>query len=353
MLVGGEALQGQGLPLLELRQGGFLLLFFLVLALLVDGGIASEFQAGGAGPEVVAPGPDLHGDTVVHGVGHLASHVAAPNEFIEPVLFPRQVRLQVLRGPADVAGADGLVSVLGIGLGLIAVGFGVGVPVAAQDERLGLRQGLLAEAQGVGTHIGDEAHGALPGDVHALVELLGDGHSPPGGHAQLPGSLLLHGGGGKRGRGAALLVGALHALHREGGMLRLLDHRVHFGLALQFRLPAVLPVVAGGEGLVPAQEAGVQGPVFLGLERLDLPLPVVHHPGGHGLDPPGGEATADLLPEEGAQLVAHQAVQDAPGLLGVHQVLVNGPGGLDALLDHLFCNLVEGHPLGLLVRQVQ
>ena len=136
-------------------------------------------------------------------------------------------------------------------------------------------------------------------------------------------------------------------------MLRLLDHRVHFGLALQFRLPAVLPVVAGGEGLVPAQEAGVQGPVFLGLERLDLPLPVVHHPGGHGLDPPGGEATADLLPEEGAQLVAHQAVQDAPGLLGVHQVLVNGPGGLDALLDHLFCNLVEGHPLGLLVRQVQ
>ena len=31
----------------------------------------------------------------------------------------------------------------------------------------------------------------------------------------------------------------------------------------------------------------------------------------------------DLFPEEGAQCVAHQAVQDAAGLLGVHPVLVD------------------------------
>ena len=112
-------------------------------------------------------------------------------------------------------------------------------------------------------------------------------------------------------------------------------------------------MVAGGKGLVAAQEVHVQGPVLLRLEGLDFPLPVVHHPGGHGLDPPGGEAPADLFPQEGAQLIAHQPVQDAPGLLGVHQVLVDGPGGLDALLDHFFCDFVEGHPPGLLVRQIQ
>ena len=353
MLAGCEVLQLQGVPLLELRQGRLLLLLLLVLAFFINGGVTREFQAGGAGPEVVAAGLDLHGHAVVHGVGHLAGHEAAPNQAVEPVLLPGEVGFQILRGPADVAGADGLVGVLGIGLGLIAVGFGVGVPVAAQDKALGLRQGLLGKAQGVGTHIGDKAHGALPGDVHALIELLGDGHGPPGGHAQLPGGLLLHGGGGEGRRGAPLLVGALHALHREGGVFRLPDHRVHLGLAFQLRLLPVLPVVAGGKGLVAAQEVHVQGPVLLRLEGLDFPLPVVHHPGGHGLDPPGGEAPADLFPQQGAQLIAHQPVQDAPGLLGVHQVLVDGPGGLDALLDHFFCDFVEGHPPGLLVRQVQ
>ncbi len=353
MLIGGEALEIQAVSLLKLRQGGFLLLFLLVPALLIDGGIACEFQAGGAGPEIVAPGLDFHRHAVIDRVGHLAGHKAAPDEPVEPVLLTGEVRLQVLRGPADIAGTDGFVGVLGARLGLVAVGFGVGVPVTAQDEALGLRQGLFGKAQRVRTHIGDEAHGALPGDVHALIELLGDGHGPPGSHAQFPGSLLLHSGGGKGGRGTPLLVGALHTLHRKGGVLRLPDHRVYLGLGLQFRLFPVLPVVAGGKGLVAAQEIGVQGPIFLRLEGFDLPFPVVHHPGGHGLNPPGGEAPADFFPQQGAQLIAHQPVQDAPGLLGVYQVLVNSPGGLNALLNHFLRNLVEGHPPGLLVRQIQ
>ena len=115
-------------------------------------------------------------------------------------------------------------------------------------------------------------------------------------------------------------------------------------------------MVAGGEGELfhaAAQEIGVQGPIFLGLKRLDLPLPVVHHAGGNRLDPAGGEPAADLLPQQGAELVAHQAVQDAAGLLGVHQVLVDVPGLPDALLHHLFRDLVEGDPAGLAVRQVQ
>ena len=118
-----------------------------------------------------------------------------------------------------------------------------------------------------------------------------------------------------------MLVAPLHGLHQEGGVLRLPDHGLHFLRRFQLRLFAVPPVVAGGKGdffRLLTQELGVQGPVLLRLKGLDLPLPVVHHPGGHGLDPPGGEASADLLPQQGAQLVAHDAVQNPAGLLGVH-----------------------------------
>jgi hypothetical protein len=79
-----------------------------------------------------------------------------------------------------------------------------------------------------------------------------------------------------------------------------------------------------------AQKIGVQRPVLLGPEGLDLPVPVVHHAGGHRLDAARREAPADFLPQQGRELVAHDAVQDAAGLLGVHQVLVDVPGLADA-----------------------
>ncbi|CAN4039171.1 Acetylornithine aminotransferase, partial [Dysosmobacter welbionis] len=222
-----KVLQGQRFALPQGGQGGFLLLFLLVLALLIHGGVAGEFQAGGAGPEAVSRRLDLHGHAVVHGVGHLAGQKAAPHQAVEAVLLAGQVLFQLLRRPVDVAGADGLVGVLGARLGLVAVGLGVMFAVAARNEGLGGGQGLLTDPQGVGTHIGDEAHGALALDIHALVQLLGDGHGPPGRHGELAGRLLLHGGGGEGRRGAALLVCALHGLDGEGGVLRLMDHSIH------------------------------------------------------------------------------------------------------------------------------
>ena len=358
VLVPAEGLQRQDLALAHGGQGGLLLALLLVLALLVNGGVAGELQAGGAGPEAVLPVEDLHADAVIDGVGHLTGQKAAPDEPIEPVLLPGEAGLHVLRRPADVAGPDGLVGVLGVGLGLVVVGLGgiVRLAVAAEDKVLGGGDGLLTDAQRVGTHVGDKAHTALALDVHALVELLGDGHGPPGGHAQLAGGLLLQGGGGEGRRGGALLVRPLHALDGEDAVLRLPDHGVHLRLRAELRFLAVLPVVAGGKGRLPglpAQKLRVQGPVLLRLEGVDLPVPVVHHPGGDGLHPSGGEAPLDLLPHHRGDLIAHQPVQDAPGLLGVHQVLVDVPGGPDALQHHVLRDLVEGHPPGLLVRQVQ
>ena len=56
---------------------------------------------------------------------------------------------------------------------------------------------------------------------------------------------------------------------------------------------------------------------------------------------------------KGGELITHDAVQDAPGLLGVHQILVDGPGGGDGLFTTGLGDLVKGDPVGLVVGNAQ
>ena len=247
-------------------------------------------------------------------------------------------------------------SVLGIGLGFIHMEGAVIVvlPVAGGDKLGGGSHGFVAESDGVGTHIGDETQGPFPFHVHALIELLGNGHGPLGGHVQLPGSLLLEGGGGKRRRGGALLLRLLHIGHRKLLTLDVPKDLIRLGLVFQIPL-LVLSIIVGQEGAGAAHtvQRYIDRPVLLGLEGPDLLLPVHHHPGGHALDTSGGKAPADLFPQQRGQLVAHDPVQDPSCLLGIHQVIVDLPGMLDGILHHLLGDLVEGHPVGLFLRQVQ
>ena len=192
----------QGLPLLQVRQGGGLLLLVLVLPLLIDGGEAGELQAGVAGPENISAVLHVDRQAVIDGVCHLAGEEPAPNQLVQLVLLARQVLLDLVRDQGDIRGADGLVGVLGVALGLESPGLGgvIFPAVPMQNKVLGGSQSFLRQAEGVGTHIGDEAHGPLSGQLHALIQLLGDGHSTGRGHIQLAGRLLLEGGGGE-GRG--------------------------------------------------------------------------------------------------------------------------------------------------------
>ena len=139
--------------------------------------------------------------------------------------------------------------VLRVGLGLVVPGLGgiVVLAVPAKNKVLGGGQRLLADTQGVGSHIGNQTHRSLARNIHTFIELLGDGHGAPGGHAQLPGRVLLKRGGGKRRRRAALLVGPFHGLDGERLILGLLYHGFHLFGGFQLCLFAVPPVVMGGK----------------------------------------------------------------------------------------------------------
>ena len=357
VLVALEFLQRQRFPFPQSGQGRFLFLFVLVFALFVNGGVARKFQARRGGAENMDPRRNVNGHTVIHGVFHLAGQKAAPDQLVQSVLLPREVALHLLRRQRHVAGSNGFMGILRVGLGFVVPGLGgvVILAVPSKNKVLGGSQRLLADAQGVGSHIGNQTHGPLPRDVHAFIELLGDGHGAPGGHAQLPGRVLLEGGGGERWRGAALLVGPLHGLDSEGLILRLLHNGFHLFGGFQLCLFPISPVVVGGKFRpfhVVAPEKRVQRPVFLRRERFDLSLAVIHHAGGNRLHASGGKAPPDLFPKKRTELIAHNSIQNAPGLLGVHQILVDVPWLLNGLLHHLFRDLVKGHAVGLAVRKV-
>ena len=203
----------------------------------------------------------VDGHAVIDGVGHLAGDEAAPNQAVKAVLVGAQILFHPLRRQLDAAGPDGLMGVLGPGLGLIHPGLAgvVGLAVAGADMPCGGGQGLVADAEGIGTHIGDQAHGALPLDIDALIELLGDAHSPRRAHAKAAAGLLLQRGSDERGGGGAGLFAALHGGDGEVLPLRRGDNGIDLRLAVQFLFLPLGAVVAGQEHRVAA--GAVQGDV--------------------------------------------------------------------------------------------
>ena len=99
-------------------------------------------------------------------------------------------------------------------------------------------------------------------------------------------------------------------------------------------------VLVGGLELLPGQageprqegrrvlgrQLGPHGPVLLGHEGGDGALALHHQAQGHRLHAPRREPALDLVPQDGADLIAHQAVQHPAGLLAVVEVLVSGWG---------------------------
>ena len=106
-------------------------------------------------------------------------------------------------------------------------------------------------------------------------------------------------------------------------------------------LPSTFVSLAMNGGGVSAASFAANDQYSTGRERFDLVLAVDDHLHRHRLHAAGGEPAADLVPEQRRELVADQAVEHAPGLLGVDLVHVDLAGILDRLLDGVLGDLVE------------
>ena len=231
------------------------------------------------------------------------------------------------------------------GLGIVALA------VLLTDEGGGGGLRIGRNAEGVGTHVGDQTlHTAqLRAQINALIQLLGNLHDALGLEIQLTGGLLLHGGGSKGRCGILLSRGALDGIHAEGLSLHGMDDLHGRGLVGQADLALMIAVKTGVEGFSFGMgQSGINGPVLLGHEGTDLVFTIHEDLGGHRLNATGRKTAAHRLPQEGRELVAHDAVEDAAGLLGVHQMHIDGARLLDGGLDHRLGDLVEGNALYLL-----
>ncbi len=82
-----------------------------------------------------------------------------------------------------------------------------------------------------------------------------------------------------------------------------------------------------------SSEARVEGPVFFGAECLALALAVDDYPERHRLHAPGADSALDLVPQQRAELVAHQPIEHPARLVGVEQVVIELRGIGDRLFD--------------------
>ncbi len=356
VLLALEIAAGKTLPFLQRRQRLFAAGLLLILILLVHSGVAGEFDGRVRSAEGIALTRKRDGDVVINGVRHLAGREASPDQPVQAVLLARETFAHAIGRKAGDTGANGFVRILRVGAGFEAAGLTVIKLLAVMllDERPGRRQRILRQTQRVGTHIGDKAHGALTLDVHAFIQLLGDGHGAPRRHTKAARSLLLKRGGDERRRRAALLGPVLDGLHLEGLALDGLDDRFDLLLVFQFLFLLALAMELRREArAVLLFKLGVKIPVFLGREVADLLFAVDDHARGHGLHTAGGKPLAHLAPQKRRELIAHDAVKDAARLLRVHQILIDVARMGQALAHNVFRDLVEGDAPGFFVRQLQ
>ena len=274
------------LSLFALGKVGYTLygrLALLVLRVLIDGGVAGEHELGVAGAEAFSAAGGLYVNVVIYRVGHLARREASPDQAVEHILLAREILAHELGREGDIRRTYRLVRVLGSGASLVAVRLlrAEGLAVVLFYIRARGGNGLLGDAQRIGTHIGYEAYRALAGYIDALVELLGYAHRAPGRHPQAARGLLLQRARYERGRGAALLLAALHAVHGEGAVLNGGYHGVRLFLTPELDLAGGVAIVARRKlALIRAQERRVEQPVFLGHKGAYLALAVYDHARG-------------------------------------------------------------------------
>jgi len=356
VLIGRNLHRSQRLPLIKGRQR----LVRLVLAFLRLHHVqkTGELEHRPGCPQAVAPCRDRDHRLVEDRGRHLAGHQSPPDQVVQLVLVIIEEPPHALGGADDVRRADGLMRLLGA-LGLLPRDPGAHelLPVFRLDELHRLLPGLLGDASGVGSHVGDEADGTL-GRIDALVELLGHGHRLARREVQPIGRGPLEGAGDERRLWVAASLLALHIGHGVGERPELLRDGEGLVGRRELQVLAVSGLQLGIEhGLtVERRQRRRDTPVLVRHKGRDLALAHADEAKRCRLHATGAQCTAvpaarDLLPQEGAEQVPHEPVEHPPGLLGVHEVHVDMPGMGERLPHRGLGDLVELDALGVLEAQ--
>ncbi len=226
--------------------------------------------------------------------------------------------------------------------------------IPLQNNLAGFVLRFFCHIHAVGSHIGNQPDGAfLAANLDSLVEPLRQHHRLFCAKAKFAPGFLLQGAGGKGRCGVAAGVLARYLLHRIVGVLQVGHNCLCLLLIFNGKLVEFCPVALyqrGAEGLrslvaLLLPQIGFDGPVFNWLEPLNFALALDNEPHRHRLHPSRRQATPDLVPQERAEPIANQPVENAAGLLCVHQVAIYLAGPRDGRLNRVSGNLVKDHPM--------
>ena len=96
------------------------------------------------------------------------------------------------------------------------------------------------------------------------------------------------------------------------------------GLALDLGQPALRTAAARG-----LRASRCNRPILFRLERQNLAFALDDQAQRNGLHAAGGNSAADFVPQQRADLIAHQPIENAPRLLRVDDVLIDPAGIFD------------------------
>ena len=230
-------------------------------------------------------------------------------------------------------------------------------PIHFLDSTAGSLDRFFAQVDRVGAHVGD---------VAVFVEILGDAHGLARAEPQLAVGFLLQRAGGERrvGRTGGLFLfdfgdspDPAQQLLAQRLCLLLVEQQNFFacnnlaGLLVKIAAAGDTATVYCGErgleavaGLVWAfVKLGLEIPVLAGHKRSALTFSQHQQTHSDTLDTACRKFGGNFAPEQRRDGVPDQAVQDSPGLLGVHQVQVDGAGLAQRLFDRLACDFMKNH----------
>ena len=329
-----------------------LVLALVALGIVIQHREAVKLHRGAGCLEHTVVGFNVHGNRIQQSICHLAGDKAFPDQTVQLILIRSQAGLYPFRCHVRHRRTNGFVSVLCVFLGLIISAFRRQVLCTVFSGHIvrGCLLCLCGNPQTISTHVGNQTHCPQSVDVHAFVQFLCHFHGTLGLKAQPVGSVLLEGRRDKRRCGVPLGDTLFHILHRIAGILQPFQQSICGGFVRNLRFVHPLAVhlyQLGGKHLAGRRggEFRIDRPVFLRNKCPNLIFPIDYQTHGNRLHTTGGQSAADFFPQERAELITHQTVQNPACLLGIDQIQIDLVGIAHTCLNAAAGDLVEFHPI--------